>query len=114
MHQVFLWGRLGREPEVRRSDSGHDITNLRVGVDDFFKKEGRRQKKTLWFDVVTFDGLARVCGENLRDGSGVMITGRLNIRDYTNRDGQKVKTFEVVADQVTFTDLPPEYDDRRD
>jgi single-strand DNA-binding protein len=107
MHTVFLWGRLGRDVDYRKSGSGHDVANIRVGVDDFYKKEGRRQRKTLWFDVVAFDGLARVCADNLRDGSGVAITGRLNFRDYTNRDGAKVKTFEVVADQITFTDTPP-------
>lgn len=107
MHQVFLWGRLGRDVDYRQSASGHDLANLRVGVDEFFKKDGRRQRKTLWFDVVAFDGLARVCSDNLQDGSGVAITGRLNFRDYTSRDGAKVKTFEVVADQVTFTDEPP-------
>lgn len=112
MHHITLYGRLGRDVDLRRSQSGHDIANLRVGVDDFFKKDGRRQKKTLWFDVVAFDGLARVCSEYLHEGSGVMIMGRLNFRDYTNRDGARVKTFEVVADQVTFTDKPPGRDDR--
>jgi len=107
MHQVTLWGRLGRDVELRRSGNGNEIANLRVGVDDFFRKDGVRQKKTLWFDCVAFGGLARVCAENLHDGKGVLVTGRLNIRDYDNRDGVRVKTFEVVADNVTFTDPPP-------
>jgi single-strand DNA-binding protein len=114
MHSVTLWGRLGRDVEIRRTGSGHDVANVRVGVDDFFKKDGRRQKKTLWFDVVAFDGLARVCADYLQEGSGVMVLGRLNFRDYTNRDGAKVKTFEVVADQITFTDRAPDRGDRDD
>lgn len=107
MHQIVLYGRLGREVELRSSDSGHDVGYLRVGVPDVFKKGGVRQKKTLWFDVVAFDGLARVCAENLRNDAGVLITGRLNFREYENRAGERVKTFEVVADTVTFTDPPP-------
>jgi single-strand DNA-binding protein len=107
MHQVTLWGRLGREVDYRRSDNGKDVANLRVGVDDRYRKEGRSQKKVMWFDVVAFDGLARVCSDHLEEDSGVLITGRLNFREYTNRDGQRVKTFEVVADNISFTDPPP-------
>lgn len=115
MHQIVLYGRLGREVDFRSSDSGHDVANLRVGVPDVFKKAGRRQKKTLWFDVVAFDGLARVCADNLRNDSGVLITGRLNFREYESKSGERVKTFEVVADTVTFTDPPPEgFRDRDD
>lgn len=100
MNNIVITGRLTRDPEVKYSQSGKAIATFSVAVDRPFSKD----KVTDFFDVVTFNKLAEVCGNNLAKGRRVLVDGVATMNSYTGKDGQKRSRFEIVANAVEFLD----------
>ncbi len=98
MNKVILVGNLGRDPEIRHTNSGQKIANLSVATSDTWKdKSGERQERTEWHRVVVFNAnLADVAERYLRKGSKVYLEGALQTRKYTDQSGQERFTTEVV------------------
>lgn len=99
MNSVSIIGRLGQDPELRYTPSGHAVINLRVAINEQF---GDKQQTT-WLTVVVWDKLAEACAEYLRKGSRIAVLGRLSSRTYET-NGHKRSVTEVVARRVTFLD----------
>ena len=101
LNRVVLVGRLTREPELRYSGSGVAISNFTLAVERKFKN-AQGEKETDFIPVVTFKKLAENCAEYLTKGKLASVDGRLQVRTYNDKDGQKRWVTEVVADDVNF------------
>jgi len=102
LNRVEIIGNLGRDPEARASPSGSKIVNLAVATSESWtdKATGERKDKTEWHRVVIFnDRLADVAERFLRKGSKVYISGAMQTRKWTDKDGQERMTTEVVLSQ---------------
>jgi single-strand DNA-binding protein len=99
VNKVILIGNLGADPEVRRTQDGRPIVNLRVATSDTWrdKATGERREKTEWHRVVIFsEGLAKVAEQYLKKGSKVYLEGALQTRKWQDKDGQDRYSTEVV------------------
>jgi single-strand DNA-binding protein len=99
VNKVILIGNLGADPEVRRTQDGRPIVNLRVATSDSWrdKATGERKEKTEWHRVVIFnEGLAKVAEQYLKKGAKVYIEGALQTRKWQDKDGQDKYSTEVV------------------
>lgn len=99
VNKVILVGNLGRDPEVKRMQSGDPIVNLNVATSESWrdKQSGERKEKTEWHRVVIFnENLAKVAEQYLRKGSKIYIEGQLQTREYQDKDGQKRYSTEIV------------------
>ena len=100
MNSVFLVGRLGADPEVRRTTAGKAVCNLRVATDRT-NKDGEKQEPD-WHRVVVWDRQAETCERYLEKGRMVAIAGRLQHRSWEDDKGEKKYMTEVVAHRVQF------------
>ncbi len=107
MNRVTLFGRLGRDPEVRETGEngggGGAVCNLRLATVERYKdKAGNWQEATEWHRVVAFGRTAETCGKYLAKGREILVDGRLRTREW--EDGTRARRFttEVVASNVTF------------
>jgi single-strand DNA-binding protein len=99
VNKVILVGNLGRDPEVRRLNSGEPVVNLRLATTETWrdKASGERKERTEWHNVVIFnENLAKVAEQYLRKGSKVYVEGQLQTRKYTDQSGQEKFSTEVV------------------
>ena len=98
VNKVILVGRLGADPEVRYIGSGTAVANFNMATSSSYTdKSGEKTEKTEWHRIVAFGKLGEICGEYLAKGKQVYIEGRLQTRDWEDRDGNKRKTTEIVA-----------------
>jgi single-strand DNA-binding protein len=99
VNKVILIGNLGRDPEIRRTQDGRPVANLRVATTDSWrdKTSGERREKTEWHTVVIFnEGLCRVAEQYLKKGAKVYLEGQLQTRKWQGQDGQDRYSTEVV------------------
>ena len=99
VNKVILVGNLGRDPEVRKLNSGQPVVNLRIATSENWrdKNTGERQERTEWHNVVIFnENLAKVAEQYLKKGSKVYIEGQLQTRKWQDQSGQDRYTTEVV------------------
>ena len=111
VNKVILIGNLGADPEIRRTQDGRPIANLRVATSDTWrdKTTGERRERTEWHRVVIFnEGLCRVAEQYLKKGSKVYLEGQLQTRKWTDQQGQERYSTEVVLQgfnsQLTMLD----------
>ena len=96
VNKVILIGNLGKDPEMRRMNSGDAVANLTVATSENWTKDGERKEKTEWHRVVIFGKLAEIAEKYLRKGSKVYLEGQLQTRKWQDKDGQDKYTTEVV------------------
>ncbi|HYZ32369.1 MAG TPA: single-stranded DNA-binding protein [Crenalkalicoccus sp.] len=99
VNKVILVGNLGRDPEVRNTQSGQKVVNLRLATSESWKdrQSGERQERTEWHSVAIFnENLADIAEKYLRKGSKVYVEGQLQTRKWTDQQGQERYTTEVV------------------
>jgi single-strand DNA-binding protein len=98
INKVILIGRLGRDPEVKYTAGGTPVARFSLATDESFKdRTGEQQRRTEWHNVVAWSKLAEICGEYLAKGKLIYIEGRLQTRQWEDREGNKRMTTEVVA-----------------
>ena len=103
LNKIFLQGRLTRDPELRRTGSGTAVTSFSLACDRDFKSQ-RGDKETDFIDVVAWKNTAEFVSKYFSKGRMAVVEGRLQIRDWTDKAGNKRTTAEVVADNVYFAD----------
>lgn len=108
-NKVLLIGNLTRDPEVRYTTSGIPVAHFALAVNRFRRSgtEGESSQEVDFINIVAWRRLAEICGEYLKKGRPVAIEGRLQIRSYTGRDGQKRTAAEVVADNMQMLGKKP-------
>src|SRR4029077_15475734 len=98
VNKVILVGRLGRDPETRYTGGGQAVANFSVATDETYKdKAGDRQKRTEWHKIVVWGKQAEIAQQYLKKGSLVYIEGRIQSREWRDKEGQKRPSFEIVA-----------------
>ena len=101
VNKVIIVGNVGRDPEVRFTKAGTAVATFSVATSERFKdRDGQQQERTEWHRVVAWAQLADICGKYLRKGKQVYIEGRLQTRDWEDKDGHKRYTTEVIANQM--------------
>lgn len=105
VNKVILIGNLGQDPELRYTQSGTAVCNLRIATPDSYKdRDGQWVEKTEWHSVVAWARLAEICGEYLRKGSRVYFEGSLQTRKWEDRDGNPRQTTEIRAREMMMLD----------
>ena len=103
VNKVILVGNLGRDPELRYTQSGQAVANFSVATTDRWNsKEGQREERTEWHRIVAWGKTAELCAQYLSKGRSVYIEGRIQSREWEDREGQKRNTTEIVAQTVQF------------
>ena len=103
LNKIILMGRLARDPELRRTQSGTAVTSFSLAVDRDFKSQGG-DKETDFIDIVAWRNTAEFVSKYFTKGRMAVVEGRLQIRDWTDRDGGKRRSAEVIAENVYFGD----------
>ena len=104
LNKIFLMGRLARDPELRRTQSGTPVVSFRLAVDRDFKDKTTGERSTDWIDVVAWRQTAEFVSRYFSKGRMAVVEGRLQMRDWTDKEGNKRTSAEVVADNVYFGD----------
>ena len=98
INKVILIGNLGGDPELRTTPSGTSVATFTLATNESWNdKDGTKQERTEWHRIVAWSRLAEICGQYLRKGSQVYIEGRLQTREWEDKQGNKRKTTEIVA-----------------
>src|SRR3990172_4875236 len=103
VNKVILIGNLGRDPEIRYTTSGQAVANFTIATTEVRpNKSGEKDEFTEWHRIVAWGKLAEICGQYLSKGRQVYIEGRIETRDWNDRDGQKRSTTEVIAENMVM------------
>jgi len=101
VNKVILVGNLGRDPEVKFMPNGDAVCNFSIATTESWKdKQGAKQEKTEWHNIVIYRKLAEIAGEYLKKGRPVYIEGRLQTRKWQDKDGNDRYTTEIIADSM--------------
>ena len=103
LNRIIVMGRITRDPELRRTNSGTAVASFTVAVNRDFKSQSG-EKETDFIDVVVWRNTAEFVSKYFSKGRMAVVEGRLQVRDWTDKDGNKRRSTEVVADNVYFGD----------
>ncbi|HHL71017.1 MAG TPA: single-stranded DNA-binding protein [Bacteroidetes bacterium] len=105
VNKVILIGRLGTDPDLRYTPSGQAVANFNIATDESWKsKDGQMQDRTEWHRIVLWGRQAEIANEYLKKGSRVYIEGRLQTRNWEDKDGVKRWTTEIIGQSMQFLD----------
>jgi len=102
VNKVILLGRLGSDPELRYTGSGQAVANFRLATSDRIKKNDNWEERTEWHKIVVWGKLAENCNQYISKGREVYVEGRLQTRQWDDKQGNTRYTTEVVAKEVVF------------
>ena len=108
LNKIMIIGRLGQDPEARSTQNNTTVTNLSVATSERYKnKQGEQIENTEWHRVTAWDRLGEVCRDYLKKGSLVYIEGRVQTRDYEDKDGVRRYVTEIIAREMKMLDSKP-------
>jgi len=104
VNKTILIGAVGRDPEVRYSQSGKAIANLSIATSQKRKDKqtGEYVEDTQWHRLKFFDKLAEIVGEYVKKGSTIYVEGQIKYGKFTNKDGMEISTVDIVCDEMTI------------
>jgi single-strand DNA-binding protein len=103
VNKVILVGRLGKDPEVKYTQTGVPVARFTLATDESWKDQsGEKQQRTEWHNIVAWRKLAEICGQYLNKGKLVYVEGRLQTRSWEDKEGNKRYTTEVQADNMVM------------
>ena len=111
LNKIFIMGRLTRDPELRRTQNGTAVTSFTLAVDRAFKNADGT-KDTDFIDVVAWRTTAEFVAKYFAKGRMAVVEGRLQMRDWTDKEGNKRRNAEVLADNIYFGDSKKDTEDR--
>jgi single-strand DNA-binding protein len=98
LNRVMLIGRLGGDPEVRSTSNGTQVTNFTLATSEKWSgPDGNKQERTEWHRIVVFGKLAEVCGKYLNKGKLIYVGGRIQTKQWEDKEGKKRYTTEIIA-----------------
>jgi single-strand DNA-binding protein len=101
LNKVILIGNLGNDPEVRYTQDGSMVVNFNLATTEYWKnKNGEKQKQTEWHRCVAFRKLAEICGNYLSKGKQIYVEGKIQTRDWEDKEGNKRKTTEIILNNM--------------
>lgn len=104
LNKIFLMGRLTRDPELRKTQSGTSVASFTLAVDRDFKDSATGERGTDFIDCVAWRQTGEFAARYFGKGRMAVVGGRLQVRDWTDKDGNKRRAFEVVVDNMWFGD----------
>lgn len=104
LNQIFIMGRLTRDPELRRTQTGTPVASFTLAVDRDFKDKATGERSTDFIDVAAWRQTAEFVSRYFSKGRMAVVEGRLQMNDWTDRDGNKRRSAQVVADSIYFGD----------
>lgn len=104
LNRICIMGRITRDLELRRTQDGTAVTSFTVAVDDDFKSKTTGEKKTYFLDVVAWRQQAEFACQYLSKGRMVVVAGKLTVRDWIDKEGNKRRNAEIIADNIYFGD----------
>lgn len=105
LNKAMIIGRLGREPELKYTQSGMPVTTLNIATDEsYLDRDGNKVERTEWHRVTVFQRAAENCSQYLSKGSLVYVEGRIQTRKWQDQQGQDRFTTEIIANTVRFLD----------
>lgn len=107
LNKVFIMGRLARNPELRRTQSGIAVASFTLAVDRDFKDKASGERQTDWIDCTAWRQAGEFVSRYFTKGRMAVVEGRLQITDWTDKDGNKRRKTEVVVEQIYFGDSKP-------
>ncbi len=103
LNNVQIIGNLGGTPEMKYLNNSDQVVNFSVAVNERWKdRNGESQERTTWLRIVAFNGIGSACAEHLKKGDGVYVEGRLQIREYEDKEHVERTSVEIVASKVRF------------
>jgi len=103
LNKIILIGHLGADPELRHTQGGQPVAQLRLATsENWTDRDGQRQERTEWHSIVVWGRQAETCAQHLRKGRQICVEGRIQSREYQDREGNTRRGVEVVASSVTF------------
>ena len=103
VNKVILVGRLGKDPETRYMANGEAVTNATLATSENWKdKNGEKQEKTEWHNLVFYRRLAEIAGEYLKKGSQIYVEGKIQTRKWQTKEGQDRYTTEIIVNEMTM------------
>ena len=107
LNRVQLIGRLGKNPEVRYTANGSAVANFSLATNESWTgKDGQKNERTEWHNIVAWGKLGEICGEYLTKGKQIYIEGRLTTRSWEDKDGNKRYTTEIRAENMIMLGGP--------
>jgi single-strand DNA-binding protein len=101
VNKAILVGRLGKDPETRYMTSGEAVTNVTLATSENYKdKNGEKQERTEWHNLVFYRRLAEIAGEYLKKGSQIYVEGRIQTRKWQDKEGKDRYTTEIVVNEM--------------
>ncbi len=108
VNKVILLGNLGKDPEIRTLESGTKLARISVATNDYFKnKSGETIERTEWHNVILWRQRAELAEKFLQKGNQVYIEGRLQTRQWDDKDGNRRYTTEIIADVINLVGSRP-------
>ena len=101
MNKVMLIGNLGRDPELRYTQTGQAVANFTIATNESWtNRDGEKQERTEWHRIVAWGKQAEFCGSYLHKGRQVFVEGRLQTREWEDQKGEKRRTTEIIAQSI--------------
>jgi len=106
LNKVSLIGHLGKDPEIRSTQGGKNVVNFSLATSEGYanKQTGEDTSRTEWHSIIAWEKLADIVGSYLKKGSLVYVEGRIQSREYEDKQGVKRKAFEIVAREIIMLD----------
>lgn len=104
LNRIVIMGRLARDPELRHTQTGTPVASFTLAVDRDFRDKTTGERATDWIDVVAWRGTGEFVSRYFSKGRMAVVEGRLQIREWTDKEGNRRRSAEVVADSVYFGD----------
>ena len=105
INKVILVGNLGKDPELRYTNGGTAVTNFSLATsENFTDRSGQKQERTEWHRIVAWGKTAEFCGEYLTKGRKIYLEGKIQTREWTDKEGVKKYSTEIVANDIQFLD----------
>jgi single-strand DNA-binding protein len=100
VNKAMIIGRLGKDPETRYTANGKAVASFSVATSERWTKDGEKQERTEWHNVVAFDKLAEIISQYVTKGSQIFIEGKIQTRKWQDKEGKDRYTTEIVASQM--------------
>lgn len=115
VNKVILIGNLGKDPEVRRLESGAVVASFPIATSEIYndKNTGEKKEITDWHDIVVWRGLAEIVEKYIRKGTKIYIEGKLKKRSWKDKEGNMRYSTEVVGDELTILSRPDSQDKKQ-
>ena len=104
--QITVAGRVGRDPEIRYTQAGEPVTSWSMAVTESWTKGGQKQERTTWFNVTAFGKTAQIARDYVKKGSLVLVVGRIQVDEWTDKDGNQRKGWKVIVDRLVLGPRP--------